>query len=113
MAIYEPSLNPRTFVVLGAGAAGTAAVEMLRQKGFQGKIVLISAEKRLPYDRTKLSKNYLQGQAEADSLSLRSCEFYDQHDIELRFGKAVTEVNALNKTITFEDSSSLEFDSCS
>jgi apoptosis-inducing factor 3 len=111
MAIYEPSLDPRTFVILGAGAAGTAAVEMLRQKGFQGKIVLISAETNLPYDRTKLSKNYLQGQAEADSLSLRSCEFYQQHDIELCFGQAVTEVNALGKKITFADNSQQKFDS--
>ena len=111
MARYEPSIEQRTFVVLGAGAAGTAAVEKLRQQGFQGKIVLISAEEKLPYDRTKLSKNYLQGQAETDSLPIRSCEFYDQYDIELRFGQAVTEVDALSKKITLADDSAIEYDS--
>ena len=111
MARYEPSLDKRTFVVLGAGAAGTAAVEMLRQQGCQGKIVMISAEQKLPYDRTKLSKDYLQGEAESDALPLRSCEFYDQHSIELRFGSAVTEVDALSKKITLADNSEIEYDS--
>ncbi len=111
MARCLPDQDKRTLVVLGAGAAGMAAVEVLRQEGFQGKIVLVSAEEKLPYDRTKLSKNYLQGKAEEDSLSLRSCEFYDHHDIELRFGKAVTKVNALDKSITFEDNSSLKYNS--
>ena len=111
MATEAPEVEGSTFVILGAGAAGTAAVEKLRQEGFQGKVVLVSAEEKLPYDRTKLSKSYLQGQAKSESLSLRSCEFYDQHGIELRFGQPVTEVNALNKTITFADDSQLEFDS--
>lgn len=111
MARYEPRVDPRTFVVLGAGAAGMAAVEMLRQKGFQGKVVLISAESALPYDRTKLSKDYLQGKAKANSLPVRDCKFYEDHNIELRFGQAVTEVDALKKKITFADHSELEFDS--
>lgn len=113
MAKYKPNSDDRTFAVLGAGAAGTAAVEMLRQQGFQGKVVLISAEAKLPYDRTKLSKDCLQGNTatDANALSLRSCEFYDRYDIELCFGMAVTEVNALKKTITFADDSQIKYDS--
>ena len=111
MAGYSAEAEDRTFVILGAGAAGTAAVEVLRQKGFQGKIVLVSAEEKLPYDRTKLSKNYLQGQADEDSLPLRSCEFYDEHDIELRFGKAVTKVDPSQKSLVLEDGSTINYDS--
>lgn len=111
MAKYSAGVDERTFVVLGAGAAGSAAVEMLRQQGFQGKVILVSAEEKLPYDRTKLSKNYLQGQVDADALPLRSCEFYDNCDIELRFGQAVTEVDAFTKQITFVDGSQLKYDS--
>ncbi|MGL5794343.1 MAG: FAD-dependent oxidoreductase [Waterburya sp.] len=111
MSRSVPKVDNRIYVVLGAGAAGTAAVERLRQKGFQGRILLISAEEKLPYDRTKLSKKYLQGQVESDSLPVRSCEFYEQHGIELRFGKAVTQVDAINKSITFEDGTRIEYDS--
>jgi apoptosis-inducing factor 3 len=110
MARCVPSVEDRTFVVLGAGAAGTAAVEKLRQEGFQGRVILVSSEAKLPYDRTKLSKNYLQGQAKEDSLPLRSCEFYEQHDIELHFGKTVTTADTLNKSLIFEDGSSLDYD---
>jgi apoptosis-inducing factor 3 len=111
MSKCVPSQDDRLFVILGAGAAGTAAVEKLRQKGFQGRIILVSAEEKLPYDRTKLSKKYLQGQVKEDSLPVRGCEFYEQHDLELRFGKAVTKVDAPNKLITFEDGLSLQYDS--
>ena len=110
MAKCVPDADDRTFVVLGAGAAGTAAVEKLRHEGFQGRVVLVSAEEKLPYDRTKLSKNYLQGKAKEDSLPLRSCEFYEQHDIELRFGKTVTTADTLNKSLVFKDGSSLKYD---
>ena len=111
MTDYVPQNGDRSFVVLGAGAAGMNAVETLRQEGFQGKIVLISESTKLPYDRTKLSKAYLQGDTKEDSLSLRDCEFYDRHDIELRFGMAVTKVDVSSKSITFEDESTLNYDS--
>jgi len=46
MAKYDP-VDQRTFVVLGAGAAGSVAVEMLRQAGFQGRVVMITHEDKL------------------------------------------------------------------
>src|SRR3984957_10275378 len=61
-------VSPRadqTFVILGGGAAGAAAVRELRGLGFAGGLVMISQEHRAPYDRTLLSKMYLSGQAES------------------------------------------------
>ncbi|MEM7590879.1 MAG: FAD-dependent oxidoreductase [Cyanobacteria bacterium P01_A01_bin.83] len=111
MAHHVAKLDSRTFVILGAGAAGIHAVEALRQQGYQGRLVLISGEESLPYDRTKLSKNYLQGQAKPDDLTLRDREFYEKYSIELRLGQAVTKVDALNKSLTFADNSILKYDS--
>ncbi|WP_107669636.1 FAD-dependent oxidoreductase [Cyanothece sp. BG0011] len=111
MAQYVPNVDNRTFVILGAGAAGINAVETLRQEGFQGKIIFISAEEKLPYDRTLLSKKYLQGKTREKGLTLRSHEFYDQYDIELKLGKTVTKVDPSQKTLTFDDNSRLEYDS--
>ncbi|WP_253274319.1 FAD-dependent oxidoreductase [Myxosarcina sp. GI1] len=107
----ESDIDSRVFIVIGAGAAGTIAVETLRHNGYQGAIKMISDEEKLPYDRTKLSKAYLQGGADEDSLALRSCEFYDDNDIELLFGKAVTKVDVSQKSISFEDDSTLNYDS--
>ncbi|BAU63662.1 putative rubredoxin reductase [Stanieria sp. NIES-3757] len=110
MSNYDPEKDRRVFVILGAGSAGSAAAETLRQEGFQGKIILISQEANLPYDRTKLSKNYLQGKASEDSLPLRSCEFYQEYEIELRFGQPVTKVDTFTKTITLADNATFTYD---
>ncbi len=110
MSRYVPNVDERTFVIVGAGAAGMNAVEVLRQQGFQGKIILVSAEEKLPYDRTKLSKNYLQGKAQEDALSLRSCKFYDQYDIELRFSRVVTQVDINKKVVIFANNCRVEYD---
>jgi 3-phenylpropionate/trans-cinnamate dioxygenase ferredoxin reductase subunit len=50
-------------VIIGAGAAGNAAAEMLRREGYDGPITLIGADEFLPYDRPNLSKDYLAGTA--------------------------------------------------
>ena len=111
MAKHNPSVDSRVFAIIGTGPAGMFAAETLRKEGFQGQIFLITREERLPYDRTKLSKKYLQGKVEEDTLPQRSCEFYQENDIELRCGKAVTKVDADLKTITFEDNSVISYDS--
>jgi NADPH-dependent 2,4-dienoyl-CoA reductase/sulfur reductase-like enzyme/nitrite reductase/ring-hydroxylating ferredoxin subunit len=110
MARYAPDADGRTFAILGAGVAGIHAAETLRQVGYQGRIVLVDREVKLPYDRTQLSKGYLAGKASENALQLRSCEFYDEHDIELAFGKTVTSVDASEKTLIYDDGSTLNYD---
>ena len=99
----QNSADNRRFVVLGAGAAGSTAAETLREEGFQGEIVLITQEDHLPYDRTMLSKSYLQGQADEESLPLRSQQFYQDHTIDIRLGQPVKQVDTAHKTLTFAD----------
>jgi NADPH-dependent 2,4-dienoyl-CoA reductase/sulfur reductase-like enzyme/nitrite reductase/ring-hydroxylating ferredoxin subunit len=100
----------RTFVILGAGAAGNAAAETLRQDGFRGRILLITGEQRLPYDRPNLSKGYMSGEAGPEALPWRTAEFYRDYDIEVLLGRAVSRVEPRQKTITFEDGGSLAYD---
>ncbi|MGB7415757.1 MAG: FAD-dependent oxidoreductase [Thermosynechococcaceae cyanobacterium] len=108
MAKHQPETDARTFVILGAGAAGSAAAEMLRQQGFQGRVVMITGDRQLPYDRTLLSKAYLQGQAE--SAPLRSADFYQQAEIEVWTGQTVTHVEPDTQTLTVADGSTLNYD---
>ncbi|PPS39574.1 apoptosis inducing factor family protein [Chroococcidiopsis sp. TS-821] len=111
MVKYDPEVDRRTFVVLGAGAAGSAAVEALRQAGFAGRIVMVTYEDKLPYDRTWLSKDYFNGKVSRDEMPLRSQQFYDEHDIEVLLNKRVTHIDATTKTITFADDDTMTYDS--
>ena len=106
----ESAASLERFVVLGAGAAGLAAVQELRNLGFEGSLTLVSNESDVPYDRTKLSKEFLSGNAGEDALPLRPDDFYASLTIERVTGH-VSEVAADSKVLEFEDGRSLPFDS--
>jgi apoptosis-inducing factor 3 len=89
-----------TIVIIGGGAAGHAAAEMLRREGFGGRVVMVSADAAPPVDRPNLSKDYLAGNAPEEWIPLRPPEFYDEHRIELMLNSTVTAINAAKKTIT-------------
>ena len=73
-----------TFVIVGAGLAGAKAAETLRAEGFDGRLLLLGEEAERPYERPPLSKAYLRGEADRDSLYVHREGFYAAHDIELR-----------------------------
>jgi 3-phenylpropionate/trans-cinnamate dioxygenase ferredoxin reductase subunit len=73
-----------TFVIVGAGLAGAKAAETLRAEGFGGRLLLLGEEAERPYERPPLSKAYLRGEADRDSLYVHPEGFYAAHDIELR-----------------------------
>ena len=110
MVSPDPARDARTFVIVGAGAAGNAAAQSLRQNGFQGRILMISRETDLPYDRPNLDKDYLNGEAKDEWMPLRSEKFFQNRGIELMLGKNVTAVDARSKTLAFETGESLRYD---
>jgi len=81
--------DSRTFAVVGAGLAGGKAVEALRGEGFDGRLVLFGAEPHRPYERPPLSKDYLLGKAERDSVFVHRADWYAEHDVDLRLGTTV------------------------
>ncbi len=77
---------PDRIVVVGGGlAAGTAVVE-LRERGYDGELVVLAAEDHPPYERPPLSKAVLLGEAEPDSTGVKDRQWYDDHDVQLRTG---------------------------
>jgi NADPH-dependent 2,4-dienoyl-CoA reductase/sulfur reductase-like enzyme/nitrite reductase/ring-hydroxylating ferredoxin subunit len=109
MARRDPA-EPRTFMILGAGAAGLVAAETLRQDDFKGRIVMLTSDSRLPYDRPNLSKGYLSGEAGPEALPWRTPEFYRDHDIEVLLNHRVTQVEHSRKTVTLANGATLGYD---
>ena len=73
-------------VIAGAGHAGVQAAVSLREEGFDGDIVLLSAEKELPYQRPPLSKAFLKGEMDIHGLPLRAEAHFSDQRIELKLG---------------------------
>ena len=97
-------------VIIGAGHAGGTAAALLRQYGYEGPIGLIGEEPLIPYQRPPLSKAWLKGEADGDSLALRPLEFYAENDIDLRLSVEATGINRASKTVSLSDGSSLSYD---
>jgi NADPH-dependent 2,4-dienoyl-CoA reductase/sulfur reductase-like enzyme/nitrite reductase/ring-hydroxylating ferredoxin subunit len=85
---------PGRIVIVGGGAAGFAAAEMLRRQDYRGSIVMLSQEVAAPVDRPNLSKDYLAGSAPEDWLPLRPEGFYADAGIDLRLGTEVASIDA-------------------
>jgi NADPH-dependent 2,4-dienoyl-CoA reductase/sulfur reductase-like enzyme/nitrite reductase/ring-hydroxylating ferredoxin subunit len=106
----EFDADPRRFIIIGAGAAGYSAAQTLREEGFRGRILMITRENRDPYDRPNLSKDYLQGHAEAEWMPLRPAEFFTEQGIEIVREREVLRVDADARTISLDDGQTLGYD---
>jgi apoptosis-inducing factor 3 len=101
---------PDSIVIVGAGAAGNAAAEMLRRSGYDGPLTMIGAETDLPYDRPNLSKNYLAGDAPEEWIPLRPREFYAKHAITLLSGVSVTAIDPFARRVSLGRGEQRSFD---
>ncbi len=101
--------DSRLFAIIGGGAAAAAAAETLRHEGYCGRIVMISPETRVPYDRPNLSKDYMAGEVGPDMLPLRAPDFYAQSGIE-RVAARVTRLDVHSRRLELTDGDLLEPD---
>ncbi|XP_027239416.2 apoptosis-inducing factor 3 isoform X2 [Penaeus vannamei] len=99
--------NNTSFVVIGGGAAGATCVERLRQEGFTGRLVMVTRENHLPYDRPKLSKAM---HLTPDNITLRSNQFYESGDIEIKLGVTAEGLDAENKVVKLSNGEELTYD---
>lgn len=105
------SINQNACVVIvGAGHAGGSAAAFLRQYGHEGRIVLIGDEPLLPYQRPPLSKAWLKGEADADSLSLKPAEWYAENNVSLRLEGVAERINRSEKTVTLASGEAISYD---
>ncbi len=97
---------PGKIVIVGGGAAGVAAAEMLRRQEYQGSIVMLSNDAVLPVDRP----NYLAGSAPEDWLPLRPDSFYAEAEIELRLNTDVTSINTKAHDVIIAGGETIPYD---
>jgi 3-phenylpropionate/trans-cinnamate dioxygenase ferredoxin reductase component len=97
--------NDATYLIVGASLAGAKAAETLRAEGFDGPLALIGAEAELPYERPPLSKGYLQGKAERDSVYVHARQWYADNHVDLRLGLAAAGLDRAAHEVRLADGS--------
>ena len=100
--------HPSSIVIIGGGAAGLAAADMLRREGYGGPLTMISADGAPPCDRPNLSKDFLAGTAPEEWIPLRPPEWYSERKIELVLNSRVTSLDTKQKKISTEDGKTYE-----
>ena len=100
--------DDRLFVIVGTGAAAVAAATTLRDEGFGGRLVMVGREPGQPYDRPKLSKNFLAKKTEASAMLLET-DFFASVDADF-MGAAAETIDVVTRKVTLADGQVLEPD---
>ncbi len=100
----------QTFVIVGANSTGGAAATTLRTDGFEGRVVLIGAEPHPPYERPPLSKEYLRGEATAESTLLRPEPWYEDNAVELLLSTRAVGIDVKQRKVHLEDRDAIPYD---
>ncbi len=98
------------FVIVGASLAGAKAAQTLREEGFSGSVVLIGAEADRPYERPPLSKGFLLGKDERDSVFVHEPGWYAEHDVDLRLGVTVTAIDRAARRVSVAGGEPVSYD---
>ena len=99
-----------TIAIVGGGLAGAKAAEALRDKDFDGHVVLFAAEEHLPYERPPLSKDFLLGKKQLEDFTAAPSAWYRDHHVELQLGTEVTAIDPGAHTVSLPDGATVSYD---
>ena len=98
-------------MIVGTGQAGFQTAASLRSEGYADPITLIGEEPHIPYNRPPLSKGFVLGTQDAESIELRPVNFYKTHQINLLCGERVVGISRAEKQIEIASGGNLSYDS--
>ena len=99
-----------TVVIAGAGLAGANAAFALREQGFAGRVVVVSEEGEIPYERPPLSKEYLRAEKSLDEIAVRPAIDYDAQGIELLGRRRAVTLDPAIRQLNLDDGTNLVYD---
>jgi 3-phenylpropionate/trans-cinnamate dioxygenase ferredoxin reductase subunit len=99
-----------TAVIVGTGLAGGNAAVTLREEGWRGRIVMLGDEPGIPFGRPPLSKTYLRGEESLDGWLVKPADWYGPHEVELRTGVTVKQVDPGLKQVKLDGGDTVEYD---
>ncbi|HEY6890364.1 MAG TPA: FAD-dependent oxidoreductase [Solirubrobacter sp.] len=97
------------FLIVGGGPAGFSAARTLREEGAEGSVVIVSRDPDPPYDRTAVSKGYLQGETARKDTLLGDAAWYAEHDVELLTRTSAMKLDPEAHTVTLADKTVLKY----
>ncbi len=98
-----------TYVIVGSGLAGVSALDGIRERDKDGRILLLGAEKHLPYDRPPLSKKLWFGKKKVEEIFLHNESFYGDNGVTLTLGVSATSIDAKQKSIRTSDGNTYSY----
>ena len=107
----NPPDSPSSVVIVGGGAAGLAAADMLRRKGYEGPLTIISADDSAPYDRPNVSKDYLREPLPDEWMNLRVPAYYAEQKIDIVLDSRVSSIDTLQKEVQLQNGKTYAFGS--
>jgi 3-phenylpropionate/trans-cinnamate dioxygenase ferredoxin reductase component len=102
--------SPITIAIVGGGLAAAKAAEALRDKGFDGRIVLCAEEEHLPYERPPLSKEFLAGKKSLDDFTVYDAAWYRRNEIDLRLGARALSVDSAGHSVGLSGNTTVGYD---
>ena len=102
--------STQTFAIVGASLAGAKAAETLREAGFDGRVLLLGAERERPYERPPLSKDYVRGDSPREKVYVHPAGFYNEHGSELRTSTPVQAIDTAARELALGSGERVHFD---
>ena len=97
------------YVLVGGGLTTARAAKALRTGGYDGDLVVVTAEPHHPYERPPLSKDYLRGESERDVVFPLEEAWYTEHDVTVRANETAVGLDPTGHTLTLSDGGTLAF----